>query len=329
MIAKRMLVLWGLIFVTLAPCVSKAVAGEAPQPPWPLTVKACQAYVQQAHAYLKAAYSGYFACSAESPSTSRLAPGKSCNALTRKVYSSLTIYPGCSNHQVRICDGWQKTDDAYQCLKEATQQEAAGNKERRKIAQENLDRLRDARTQIAKGAAVMDASMRLASDWRVHAREVIAPRLGKSAGRELIDLSFRSDIQSMKRQQTIVDVVLADGQGTVLGRGMSDPLVREIADTSLGYSRIVLNQVANAVLDLNSQVSEIGSQMLTAYKTSHGPSDFRPEPVRPMQAGPAGPGIQRRQATDECAVLQTPAATDMAIDEPGRFNALRKRCQPR
>lgn len=305
-----------------------ARGGGMPQAPWPRTVESCEGYRQQAHAYSRAAYQGYFDCTARSRGPIRLSSGQWCDANKRQVIQSTTVFPECSTHAVPICNAGKAIDDAYECLKIAKRQEDLINKERRQVVEENQRRLRDAHAQIAKGAGMMGEAMRLASDWKAHARHVIAPRLTKKGADELVALSFRTDTRSINRQETIADVLFSDGQGFVLERGISDPLIREIADTSLGYSRIVLNEVSNTMLDLGNQIADIGAQPLTSYNSAVGRSSFGAQPNRPMQSLPTGQGAGNLHP-NECAILKTPAATDMAIDDPARFNVLRKRCQPR
>jgi hypothetical protein len=276
-------------------------AQTVPAPPDIQTTKSCTDYLQATHEALQAEYKARHECM-KSPAHFGMQQG--CSSDGHLAPPSISAWPNCGNAE-HECALIRAQNDAYDCLKHARRKSSESNERQQKLkeiadaqkqAKGLLDRAKNATKFIENPAAFMN--------------EYIANRVDSQTMQGIFDRRGRLTGHGVTIAQETYDFLFDN----TLGNGKfynENPIVKAIQGSAADELRRIHSDVIFQSEQLIDDIQNFSVLSNTATTQSH---SFQPTP------------ISSQSSDSECSVLDGPNASDLAIDDPRRFENLIKLC---
>jgi hypothetical protein len=309
---------WGLVLrIVFAGCGACAGIGVQAQRPNPPTEAACKAYHRSAYSEWQQLRKAQLACMQNTLPDIRIAT--ECGHLSHQVHRSLRAWPHCFD-PVRECTMLIRLDDSYACMKEARidARKLQEQETRLEALKEAERRIREGQDNIANGIAALDDP-----------KQFLKEKLGAYVERKYLSEASIDDVggQFTQRGMTVMQETYDYLFGHTAGNPAlhaSNPIIAAIQGASADALRRVHSQTIH---DLEQTLVSMDGISQSAFSSA--PS--RPAPMTaPAPRWVPAPQAARPAASiraGDCAILDSPRRTQLATEEPERYQALRARCK--
>jgi hypothetical protein len=274
---------------------------QRPEPP---TEEACAAYHRTAYSEWQQLSKAKLACMSATPPHITIAP--ECGLLSRQVHMSTQAWPHCSN-PAQECATLIRLDDSYACIDEAKRNAGKLRDEDNKLMtlKRAEQKIRDAQEDFAAGMHVMN-------DPKQFFEQKLASYLKKNflGDFSLDDARGQFTQRGRTVMQETYDYLFGHSAGDPSLRA-SNPIIAAIQGASADELRRVHSQTIHDLEEALVSMDDISRSAFSGATTA--------------RSKPATPAASAR--AEECAILDSPGRTRLAVDEPEKFLALSARCK--
>ncbi len=302
-----------------------ALAGKdaLPQRPDPPTEAGCAAYQRAVHREWQEITNAHLACM--SKTQAHIAIGRECDYVSHRVHTSTQAWPHCF-HADQDCAVLVRQDDADACMKEARRDASKMSQ-----ADKTIMTLKDLEQKIQNGKKNVADGLHTLNDPEGFLREQLAAYLESKflSNLSLNDARGQFTERGQTMMQETYDYLFSHTAGNPALRA-SNPIIAAIQGSSTDELRRVHSQLIHDLEDTlvsiddlsRSAYSSAAMQSSSSVFTRQAPLAAPAENARSTGVRPASPA----RRPEECAILDSPSRTRLAVDEPERYQALSARC---
>ncbi len=296
-----------------------AYGTDTPQPPTNPTIEDCRTYRHAIHLSLQETHRQYSACTRErAPQIRR---GKYCTWSGNIKTDELRAWPECSeaiaDTECSLIKAQQR--DVPACFAEATANATATEKSKLAMAEFN-----GVESQAKK---IQSLARDIESAWNDPKRfiaEKIKTKTEEWIKRNLLDANGRFTERGQTLAQESYDFIFNSTLGNA-GIYSNNPIIAGIQRSAADNIKRAHSQAIRdleRLIEETQQISIPSSPGTPPYRSSVSVPSTTSTTVGPSSTRPSAPSAN-------CAILDTEARTDLAINEPERYEQLLMRCSKR
>lgn len=286
-------------------------ADDLPPRPVNPTIQECDAWNRQINLALKDAY-GQTATCMKGPI--HFGNGKECTAIKHKVVQRLQAWSQCDFTEDIKCALYQLQDnDVPACYAEANQNASQVDKAKLAMAEVN-----EVESQVKDKIALAQDIETAWNDPKRFIAEKVRTKTMEWIKENLLGPNDRFTGQGERLAQETYDFIFNRTIGNAALRA-SNPIIAGIEESAADQIRKAHSQALAQIEQIISEAGQVGVQ--------------NPPPAMPIATPPRAPATSLPMTSPpaalpaECAVLDSSARTNLAIDDPGRYEELLAICK--